>query len=75
MIGDFGWSNSQYRFSEYGEFLRVVSTDYNELGQPQHQLSIFRSDSTTKELTLISQLPNEQQPQKKFLVTAIVRSW
>jgi len=59
VAGNFGWSNaSSYRFSEYNGHLRVLSSRGSD-----HKLSIFETDDTTKSLSLMSELPNEQHPE------------
>jgi len=61
--GNLGWANPAYRMSESGDHLRVISTQRNELWQPEHFLTILQ-DNKQGALQQVSQLPNESQPEK-----------
>jgi len=61
--GGLGWRNPAYRMSESGDHLRVVSTQRNELWEPEHFLTILQ-DNNQGNLQQVSQLPNESQPEK-----------
>ena len=62
----FGGGQSSLRFSEQGEYLRVVVTkntgDSND--RFEHQLKVFTENSTTNELDLVAELPNDAHPEK-----------
>jgi len=62
--GDFGFDNSQLRFNEHQQYLRVVSTSYDSQNRPQHQLSIFEAIAGNTSLQLVGQIPNDDKPEK-----------
>jgi len=62
--GDFGFDNSQLRFNEHQQYLRVVSTSYDSQSRPQHQLSVFEAIAGNTSLQLVGQLPNDDKPEK-----------
>ncbi|NRA62611.1 MAG: beta-propeller domain-containing protein, partial [Psychrobium sp.] len=62
--GNFGNRNTQFRFSESGDYLRVISTIRDEDFKPLHQLTVFKSSAEHNKLALVSQLPNDSQPAK-----------
>lgn len=58
--GTLGWqANPQFRMDEEQGYLRIVTSDYQD--KPVHQLSVLNQQD--RELKLVAQLPNEQQPQ------------
>lgn len=57
-----GWRNSNFRLSEYGDNLRVVTTEYNEAFLPTHRLHILAVNGETGQLEQLSVLPNESRP-------------
>nr|WP_246723067.1 beta-propeller domain-containing protein [Aliikangiella sp. G2MR2-5] len=58
--GSLGWADPSMRMSEYQDDLRVVTSEWKN-GQPTHKLSILRE--MEGELSLRSQLPNDQAPE------------
>ena len=62
----FGRGQSNLRFSEQGDYLRVVVTKNNDDADDQfeHQLKVFSENDTTNELELVAQLPNDDHPEK-----------
>lgn len=58
--GHFGWSNTNLRFSEDNEYLRVVTTAGTRNNGYTHKVNILKT--TNNELTLAAQLPNEENP-------------
>ncbi len=60
--GYFGWRNASFRLSEYQDKLRVVTSKITEQSI-SHHLFILDSPDNDKKLNVISQLPNETQPE------------
>jgi uncharacterized secreted protein with C-terminal beta-propeller domain len=58
--GRFNWELSNLRFSEQGEYLRVVSTTGDRSNGYQHRLNILMQEG--KSLSVVSQLPNDIYP-------------
>jgi len=58
--GRFNWNLSNLRFSEQGDYLRVVTTAGNGSEGYSHTLNVMTEDNN--ELTLVSQLPNDLNP-------------
>ena len=54
--GRFNWNLSNLRFSENGEYLRVVTTSGDRGQGYQHRLNVLSEDGN--KLSLVSQLPN-----------------
>ncbi|MDH5218956.1 MAG: beta-propeller domain-containing protein, partial [Gammaproteobacteria bacterium] len=54
-----GWRNAQFRMSEHNDKLRVLTTEYDTNFLPVHKIHILEEDEVSRELKLISQLPNE----------------
>ncbi|MDP7591674.1 MAG: beta-propeller domain-containing protein [Litorilituus sp.] len=64
--GNFGWGQSNLRFSERDGYLRVVSSLRvdDEVDRFDHRLHVFSHNVASQSLALVAQLPNEQQPAK-----------
>jgi len=60
--GRFNWNLSNFRFSEKGDDLRVVTTKGNQSIGYDHKLNILTPSGN--ELKLVAQLPNETYPEK-----------
>jgi len=58
--GGFGSHNPSLRFSESGEYLRVITTEGDRWSGYNHKVNILKDTDNTLELT--AQLPNEEQP-------------
>jgi uncharacterized secreted protein with C-terminal beta-propeller domain len=58
--GRFNWGLSNLRFSEQGEYLRVVTTTGDRISGYQHRLNVLTQEANT--LSVISQLPNDINP-------------
>lgn len=61
--GTLGWNQPSYRMDEHNNALRVVTTRYNEMGEPIHQLSVLQKVQGRSELEVVAQLPNKLQPE------------
>ena len=61
--GTLGWNAPSFRMDEYQDYLRLITTQYNALGLPQHQLSILKKIEGRSEMEIVAQLPNAQQPE------------
>lgn len=61
--GTLGWNQPSYRMDEHNNALRVVTTRYNETGEPVHQLNVLQKVSGRSELEVVAQLPNKLQPE------------
>ena len=61
--GALGWSQPSYRMDEHNNALRVVTTRYNEMGEPIHQLNVLQKVQGRSELEVVAQLPNKLQPE------------
>ncbi|GLX77481.1 hypothetical protein tinsulaeT_08210 [Thalassotalea insulae] len=59
--GRFNWSLSNLRFSERGDYLRVVTTTGDSVIGLTHRLNVLAEDGN--KLSLVSQLPNDINPQ------------
>jgi len=57
LAGRFNWSLSNLRFSEEGDYLRVVTTSGNRGIGYEHKLNVLQEADNA--FTLVSQLPNE----------------
>ena len=62
----FGGGQSNLRFSELGDYLRVVVTENTDDSSDrfEHLLKVFSENETTNELELVAQLPNAAHPEK-----------
>ena len=58
--GRFNWHMSNLRFSEYNDYLRVVTTSGNRREGFEHKLNVF--NQAGNQLNLVAQLPNATQP-------------
>ena len=61
--GILGWDKPSFRMDEYNQQLRVITTTRDLQFQPTHQLSILQDATDSDEMTLVSRLPNDAQPQ------------
>jgi uncharacterized secreted protein with C-terminal beta-propeller domain len=61
LAGRFNWDLSNLRFSEQGDYLRVVTTTGNGGDGYQHKLNVLMEDAN--KLMVVSQLPNDSNPQ------------
>ncbi len=59
--GRFNWNLSNLRFSESGDYLRVVTTTGDRSIGLTHRLNVLAEDGD--KLSLVSQLPNDLNPQ------------
>ncbi|MEW6991219.1 beta-propeller domain-containing protein [Colwelliaceae bacterium 6441] len=57
IAGRFNWGLSNLRFSEQGEYLRVVTTTGDSNVGYQHRLNVLMEEANA--LTVVSQLPND----------------
>jgi len=55
--GRFNWNLSNLRFSEQGDYLRVVTTSGDSSSGFQHKLNVLAEDGDN--LTIVTQLPND----------------
>jgi len=60
--GTLGWDDPSFRLSEHNNHLRVVSTSRDSSWRPEHHLSILKDSDTSDEMLVVSQLPNEANP-------------
>ncbi|BBN83927.1 hypothetical protein PA25_39120 [Pseudoalteromonas sp. A25] len=60
VTGHFGWNSPNLRFSENQQFLRVVTTDGNNMDGFNHKLFVLEQQGN--QLATISELPNASQP-------------
>ncbi len=56
--GNLGWNNASFRFSEFADNLRILTSVDN-----QHRLFILHTDPETHQFNTLSQLPNAQHPE------------
>ncbi len=61
--GTLGWADPSFRMDEFDGHLRVVTTSRDDNWNPSHRLNILRDSSTTDEMTLVAELPNDNHPQ------------
>jgi uncharacterized secreted protein with C-terminal beta-propeller domain len=61
--GVLGWGSPSFRMDEHNGFLRVVTTNYGETGEPVHQLNILQKVNGRSELEVVAQLPNKTHPE------------
>ena len=62
----FGRGQSALRFSEQGDYLRLVVTELNENAEDrfEHKLKVFKPDAGANTMELVAELPNDSQPAK-----------
>ncbi|WP_105169488.1 beta-propeller domain-containing protein [Pseudoalteromonas sp. T1lg23B] len=58
--GHFGWRNENLRFSELGQYLRVVTSNGDNTNGYQHKLRVLEQQGQS--LVVTSELPNESFP-------------
>jgi hypothetical protein len=61
--GYLGWSSPSFRMDENNDYLRVITTRYEEDGAPVHKLNVLHETNDSQELALVAQLPNETHPE------------
>lgn len=61
--GVLGWGSPSFRMDEHNGVLRMVTTNYSEMGEPDHQLSILQKVNGRSELEVVAQLPNKTYPE------------
>jgi len=61
--GLLGWSAPSFRMDEHNDYLRIITTRYDDTGSPVHQLHILQETDDSQELTSIAQLPNDNNPE------------
>ena len=61
--GVLGWGSPSFRMDEHNGFLRMVTTNYGETGEPDHRLSVLQKVSGRSELAVVAQLPNKTYPE------------
>lgn len=61
--GVLGWSQPSYRMDEYKDALRIITTHYNDKGEPAHQLNVLQKTAGKSELGIVAQLPNKSKPE------------
>lgn len=61
--GVLGWSSPSFRMDEHNGLLRMVTTNYDETGEPEHQLSILQKVTGRSEMAVVAQLPNKIHPE------------
>ena len=61
--GVLGWGSPSFRMDEHNGFLRMVTTNYSETGEPTHQLTILQKVNGRSELEVVAQLPNKIHPE------------
>lgn len=61
--GVLGWGSPSFRMDEHNGFLRMVTTNYGETGEPTHQLNILQKVTGRSELEVVAQLPNKTRPE------------
>ncbi len=61
--GVLGWSSPSFRMDEYQNHLRIITSSYNEKGEPSHQLQILKKVAGRSELEVVAQLPNKTRPE------------
>jgi len=61
--GVLGWGSPSFRMDEHNGLLRMVTTNYGETGEPEHQLSILQKVNGRSELEVVAQLPNKTHPE------------
>lgn len=59
--GYLGWSAPSFRMDEHNDYLRMVTTRYDDEGEPIHQLHILQ-ETDGSQLESVAQLPNETHP-------------
>ncbi len=60
--GWLGWQDPSFRMDEYNNHLRIVTTENSFTGDPIHRLSILEDSSSTDEMRLVAELPNDDAP-------------
>ncbi len=60
--GFMGWNDPSFRMDEKAGYFRIVTTERDESWSPIHRLSILQDSSTTDEMQLVAELPNEARP-------------
>ncbi|MFL0800689.1 MAG: beta-propeller domain-containing protein [Agarilytica sp.] len=60
--GWLGWRDPSFRMDEFDNQLRIVTTENNITGNPEHRLSILEDSNTTDEMRLVAELPNDESP-------------
>ena len=61
--GYLGWSAPSFRMDEHNDYLRMVTTRFEDSGEPVHQLHVLRENNDTQELEQVAQLPNDTHPE------------
>lgn len=61
--GVLGWNSPSFRMDEHNNLLRIITTNYGETGEPEHQLSVLQKVSGRSELAVVAQLPNKNRPE------------
>ncbi len=62
--GWLGWHDPSFRMDELDNRLRIVTTENSFIGagDPVHRLSILEDSSSTDEMDLVAELPNDEAP-------------
>lgn len=61
--GILGWNSPSFRMDEHEGYLRMVTSQHDENGEPEHQLHLLQKVSGRSELQTIAQLPNPLRPE------------
>ncbi len=61
--GVLGWDSPSFRMDEYQGNLRIVTSVYDEMGAPKHQLTVLQKINGGSELQAIAQIPNQLRPE------------
>jgi uncharacterized secreted protein with C-terminal beta-propeller domain len=61
--GILGWNSPSFRMDEHEGYLRMVTSQHDENGEPEHQLHLLQKVSGRSELQIVAQLPNPLRPE------------
>jgi uncharacterized secreted protein with C-terminal beta-propeller domain len=61
--GVLGWGSPSFRMDEHNGFLRMITTNYDASGEPDHRLSVLQKVNGRSELEVVAQLPNKTFPE------------
>lgn len=60
--GYMGWNDPSFRMDEKDGYFRIVTTERDDSWTPIHRLTILQDSSTTDEMEVVSELPNDSRP-------------
>lgn len=61
--GVLGWGSPSFRMDEHNGFLRMITTNYDAIGEPDHRLNVLQKVNGRSELAVVAQLPNKTYPE------------